>query len=92
MGNSAPYTQIILENDFSTVLVTTQKTDTTVPVSTPSEVTAVTFVDLLRKARRKHRKKVSKEKLRDRSTPFPVKLEMTETNLNLKTTESIHSR
>jgi len=81
-----------LENDFSKVLVTTQKTDTTVPVSTLSEVTAVTFVDLLRKARRKHRKKVSKEKLRNRSNKFPLNMEMTESNLFVKSTESIRSR
>merc|ERR1712106_1252684 len=83
---------VIELSDNAKFQVTTKKTDTNIPLSTPSDWTAGSFVDLLRKARRKHRKKVSKEKLRDRSTPFPVKLDMTETNLNLKTTESIHSR
>jgi len=75
---------VIELSDNAKFEVTTRKTDTNVPLSTPSDWTAGSFVDLLRKARRKHRKKVSKEKLRDRSTPFPVKLEMTE--------KSIHSR
>merc|ERR1712168_1390031 len=62
------------------VKVTTPKTDTTVPVSTSSEVTAVTFVDLLRRARRKHRKKVSRE--RKKSTTDRL-------HENMQTTESI---
>jgi len=65
------------------VKVTTPKTDTTVPVSTSSEVTAVTFVDLLRRARRKHRKKVSRE--RKKSTTDGLQPE----HENMETTESI---
>jgi len=65
------------------VKVTTPKTDTTVPVSTSSEVTAVTFVDLLRRARRKHRKKVSRE--RKKSTTDRLEPERE----NMETTESI---
>jgi len=85
------------EDDVNNVPVTTQKTDTTVPVSTSSEVTAVTFVDLLRRARRKHRKKVSKERTRGKSTtekllPLREKIETTESIFSAKFTEPDQQR
>merc|ERR1712168_1128208 len=60
------------------VKVTTPKIDTTVPVSTSSEDTAVTFVDLLRRARRKHRKKVSRERKKSTTDRLHENMQTTE--------------
>eukprot|EP00092_Neocalanus_flemingeri_P029949 GFUD01032515.1.p1 GENE.GFUD01032515.1~~GFUD01032515.1.p1 ORF type:complete len:747 (+),score=181.64 GFUD01032515.1:287-2242(+) len=74
-----------LQTDSTNVKVTTQKIATTVPVSTTTGVTAVTFVDLLRRARRKHRQNVSQEEQKNRARTFqpgtsPFFLETTESS------------
>ena len=66
--------------------MTTQKIATTIPVSTSTAVTAVTFVDLLRRARRKHREKISQEEQKTRVTTrhpgkSPLSLETTQSSL-----------
>eukprot|EP00092_Neocalanus_flemingeri_P008053 GFUD01008691.1.p1 GENE.GFUD01008691.1~~GFUD01008691.1.p1 ORF type:complete len:754 (-),score=195.97 GFUD01008691.1:42-2009(-) len=74
-----------LQTDSINVEVTTQKIATTVPVSTTTGVTAVTFVDLLRRARRKYRQNVSQEEQKNRARTFqpgtsPFFLETTESS------------
>ena len=74
------YTDTSGKPQDATVDVTTQKIATTLPFSTSTELTAVTFVDLLRRARRKYRRKVSMEKQRNSEETSPF---------NFVTTESI---
>ena len=74
------------QNDFTNAEVTTQKIATTVPVSASTEWTAVTFVDLLRRARRKHRrKKLRSQTTSEQSGASPV-------NLNEESEETLDSR
>ena len=81
------------QNDFTNAEVTTQKIATTVPVSASTEVTAVTFVDLLRRARRKHRrKKLRKHTTTEQSGALPVNIETTESNFNEESGHTLHSR
>jgi hypothetical protein len=81
------------QNDFTTVEVTTQKIATTVHVPAATEVTAVTFVDLLRRARRKHRrKKLRSQTTAKQSEALSVNLETTETNFNEDSDSSFDSR
>eukprot|EP00092_Neocalanus_flemingeri_P060066 GFUD01071950.1.p1 GENE.GFUD01071950.1~~GFUD01071950.1.p1 ORF type:complete len:752 (-),score=186.87 GFUD01071950.1:584-2545(-) len=67
-----------IQTDSIHVEVTTQKIATTVPVSTTTGVTAVTFIDLLRRARRKHKQNVSQEEQKNRARTFV--LETTESS------------
>ena len=81
------------KNDFKNVEVTTDEIATTVPVSASKEVSAATFVDLLRRARRKHRRK----KLRNQTTTelsgtLPVNLETTESNFEEDSEDTHDSR
>jgi hypothetical protein len=74
------------KNSFTNIEVTTKKIATTIPVSTSTRVTAVTFVDLLRSARRKHREKISQEEQKTRVTTgypgtSPLSLETTQSSL-----------
>ena len=63
--------------------MTTEEIATTVPVSASTEVTAVTFVDLLRRARRKHRRKKLRNQITtELSGTLPVSLQTTESTLN----------
>eukprot|EP00092_Neocalanus_flemingeri_P025272 GFUD01027404.1.p1 GENE.GFUD01027404.1~~GFUD01027404.1.p1 ORF type:complete len:743 (-),score=181.44 GFUD01027404.1:280-2199(-) len=71
-----------LQTDSINVEVTTQKIATTVPVSTTTGVTAVTFVDLLRRARRKHRQKNRARTVQH--GPSPVSLQTTQSSFNLE--------
>eukprot|EP00092_Neocalanus_flemingeri_P076834 GFUD01095331.1.p1 GENE.GFUD01095331.1~~GFUD01095331.1.p1 ORF type:complete len:728 (-),score=195.66 GFUD01095331.1:334-2223(-) len=68
-----------LQTDSTNVKETTQKIATTVPVST--RVTAVTFVDLLRRARRKHRQNVLREEQKNRATTLQ---QTTESNFDFE--------
>eukprot|EP00092_Neocalanus_flemingeri_P025273 GFUD01027405.1.p1 GENE.GFUD01027405.1~~GFUD01027405.1.p1 ORF type:complete len:748 (-),score=176.97 GFUD01027405.1:280-2229(-) len=82
-----------LQTDSINVEVTTQKIATTVPVSTTTGVTAVTFVDLLRRARRKHRQNVSREEQKNRARTFqprtsPDSLQTTESSFEAEVTFS----
>eukprot|EP00092_Neocalanus_flemingeri_P000646 GFUD01000688.1.p1 GENE.GFUD01000688.1~~GFUD01000688.1.p1 ORF type:complete len:755 (+),score=187.09 GFUD01000688.1:310-2265(+) len=82
-----------LQTDSINVEVTTQKIATTVPVSTTTGVTAVTFIDLLRRARRKHRQNVSQEEQKNRARTFqpgtsPFFLETTESSFEAEVTFS----
>merc|ERR1712106_130551 len=75
------------QSDSTNVEVTTQKIATTIPDSTA--VTAVTFVDLLMRARRKHRQKISQEEQKNRARTvqqgtLPFGLETTESNFKLE--------
>jgi hypothetical protein len=72
--------------DFTNTEVTTQKIATTIPDSTSTAVTAVTFVDLLRRARRKQREKISQEEQKNRVTTrhpetSPLSLETTQSSV-----------
>ena len=81
------------QNDFTNAEVTTQKIATTVPVSASTELTAVTFVDLLRRARRKHRrKKIRNQITTEQSKALPVNLETTESNFNEESEDTLDSR
>eukprot|EP00092_Neocalanus_flemingeri_P076832 GFUD01095329.1.p1 GENE.GFUD01095329.1~~GFUD01095329.1.p1 ORF type:complete len:766 (-),score=206.37 GFUD01095329.1:334-2337(-) len=78
-----------IQTDSIHVEVTTQKIATTVPVSTTTGVTAVTFIDLLMRARRKHRQNVSQEEQKNRARTSqpgtsPAIWETTESSFDLE--------
>merc|ERR1719244_1207368 len=81
------------KSDLTKVEATTQRIATTVPISTSTKVTAATFVDLLRRARRKHRKRVSQENLGYKTSSKNVETidkntESTEENVKVDTDDA----
>ena len=85
------------KSDLTKVEATTQRIATTVPISTSTKVTAATFVDLLRRARRKHRKRVSQENLGYKTSSKNVETidkntESTEENAKVDTDDAFDTR
>merc|ERR1719244_1036293 len=81
------------KSDLTKIEATTQRIATTVPISTSTKVTAATFVDLLRRARRKHRKRVSQENLGYKTSSKNVETidkntESTEENVKVDTDDA----
>jgi len=81
-------------SDLTNAEVTTQKIATTLPASASKVLTAVTFVDLIKSARRKYRQKVSREKQKKRVTTkyqgsSPVSSKVTKSSSSLETEEAL---